>query len=495
MGRIRNAIRKILIALLEMLREKEKKPREMKKRWWQKEINVPAPLLLTFIFIALFLILLEHFGLIGTNFIGILIFNIFLFSLFSIYFRKYATFLLSSIDNLLLLGLFIIFFAIIMKMVQVMSPELSSYIVPIASASMLLNITIGPHMAGVSVLSLSLLIALFNGFSFNLFFVSLAGGFTSIVTTMDVRHRKDLTRAGLYVAGANILSIASLGLLQQQPLRITIENCGWGIGNGIICAVLAIGILPFVESAFGLITNIRLLELSDLQQPLLKRLMMESPGTYHHSLLVSNMAETAAGLIGANSLLAQVGALYHDIGKLTKPEYFFENQGSLVSRHDDLTPDMSSLIVLSHAKEGVALAKEYGLSKSLVDFIRQHHGTSIIHFFYKKALEQAEPRTKVEEEKYRYPGPKPQSREIAIVMLADAVEGAARAGLENPTYSQIKDLVDKIINNKFIDGQLSDCNITLYNLHRIAESFVHSLTGIYHGRIEYPKEEEEEEKL
>ncbi len=223
--------------------------------------------------------------------------------------------------------------------------------------------------------------------------------------------------------------------------------------------------------------------------------MLEAPGTYHHSLLVGNLVETAADLIGANSLLARVGAYYHDIGKLTKAEYFIENIPALKSKHDALTPTMSSLILVSHVKEGVTLAREHKLDKAIIDIIEQHHGTCLIHFFYQRALRALEEykMEKIEEGTYRYPGPKPKTREAALVMLADAVEAASRS-LEEPTHRKIREIVNKIINNKFIDEQLNDCNITLANLHRIAESFIHSLVGIYHPRIDYP-EYEEGEKL
>jgi len=281
--------------------------------------------------------------------------------------------------------------------------------------------------------------------------------------------------------------ISMIGLMNQKSISQLGENFLWGIGNGFLSVILTMGILPYLEELFSITTNIKLLELSDFNQPLLKRLMMEALGTYHHSIVVGNLVENASQLIGANSLLARVGAYYHDIGKLKNPEYFAENQEGVMSRHDDLTPSMSSLILISHVKEGLDLAREYKLQRPIINIIEQHHGTSLIHYFYIKALEENKA-SKVGEEKYRYPGPKPGTKEAAIVMLADAVEATSRT-VEEPSYERLKNVVDKVINDKFIDGQLNDCNITLVNLHQIAESFAHTLTGVYHPRVEYPERE------
>jgi putative nucleotidyltransferase with HDIG domain len=209
----------------------------------------------------------------------------------------------------------------------------------------------------------------------------------------------------------------------------------------------------------------------------LKRVMVEAPGTYHHTIIVGNLAENASELIGANSLLVRAGAYYHDIGKLKNPEYFAENREGLLSKHDDLTSSMSILILISHVKERVDLARECKLQRPIINIIEQQHGTSLIHYFYHKALEENKG-SKVVEEKYRYPGPKLRGKEAAIVMLADAVEATSRT-VEEPSYERLKNVVDKVINDKSTDGQLDDCNITLVNLHEIAESFAHTLTGIF----------------
>jgi putative nucleotidyltransferase with HDIG domain len=254
-----------------------------------------------------------------------------------------------------------------------------------------------------------------------------------------------------------------------------------GVISGVSSIVLVLATLPSLESFFSRITNIKLLELADFNLPLLKKLMIEAPGTYHHSLIMASIAEQAAESIGANSLLARVGAYYHDIGKLSNPEYFIENQQTIGNPHDPLTPTMSSLVVISHVKDGVALAQKHNIDRVITDCIEQHHGTSLIHYFYHKALEQNK---EIDSANFRYPGPKPKTKVNAILMIADASEAACRT-LDDPSISRLRDTVEKIINNKFTDGQFEKCPITLQDLSKIAESIVISLSGIYHARIEY----------
>jgi putative nucleotidyltransferase with HDIG domain len=247
--------------------------------------------------------------------------------------------------------------------------------------------------------------------------------------------------------------------------------------------------LPLVEMSFGYTTDIKLLELANLEQPLLRELMVQAPGTYHHSVIVSNMVEASAKSINANPVLAKVAAYYHDIGKAKKPLYFVENQMDCENRHEKLAPSLSSLILISHLKDGIELAKEHKLGKEIIDITRQHHGTSLITFFYEKAKEQAEKRggksIQIKEEDFRYPGPKPQTKEAGLVMLADVVEAASRT-LVNPTPARIQGMVHKIINKVFSDGQLDECELTLKDINEIAKSFNKTLSGIFHHRIEYP---------
>jgi len=228
------------------------------------------------------------------------------------------------------------------------------------------------------------------------------------------------------------------------------------------------------------------LELADFHHPLLERLIQEAPGTFHHSLIVGNLSESAAKTIGANSLLTRVGAYYHDIGKLLKPEYFSENQNKGNSRHDNLSPQISKLVIIKHVKGGLQLAKEYRINPAVIDFIAQHHGTSLVYYFYLRALENQQENAEVEEEGYRYPGPKPKSKETAIVLLADSVEAAVRS-VKEPSAKDIEEIVHKVINNKFIDGQLDECDLKLKDLEKIAAVFTKLLCGIYHNRATYPE--------
>jgi cyclic-di-AMP phosphodiesterase PgpH len=256
--------------------------------------------------------------------------------------------------------------------------------------------------------------------------------------------------------------------------------------NGVWLVIVVVPTLKVFETWFGRLSNFSLLELTDFNQPLLKRMILEAPGTYHHSLVVSNIAEAAADAIGANSLLTRVGSYYHDIGKMDKPEYFAENQILVGNKHDNIEPSMSRLVILNHVKEGLELARKYKLNPVIHDFITQHHGTSLMYFFYQKALEDTDDGISVKEDSYRYPGPKPQTPETAIVLLADSAEAATRS-LEDPTPHKIEELVRKIINNKFIDGQLDECNITLKAIEQIAKTFTRVLSAMYHGRVKYPE--------
>jgi putative nucleotidyltransferase with HDIG domain len=255
--------------------------------------------------------------------------------------------------------------------------------------------------------------------------------------------------------------------------------------NSVLSSIVVLGILPVFEYLFSTVTNISLLELADFNHPLLQRMIMEAPGTYHHSLVVGNLSDAAARAVGSNALLARIGAYYHDIGKIEKAEYFSENQPQ-ESKHDELAPNMSKLVIMNHVKEGVDLAKKHKLNPRLIDFIQQHHGNSLVYYFYRRALEGLEDDRQIQEEGFRYPGPKPNSKETAIVLLADSVEAATRA-MRDATPAKIEEVVHKIINNKFIDGQLDECELALNDLEKISQVFIRILGGIYHNRVTYPE--------
>src|SRR5262249_19518698 len=264
------------------------------------------------------------------------------------------------------------------------------------------------------------------------------------------------------------------------------RGAGWCLAAGFLVS----GSLPFIESTFGAVTDISLLELGDVSHPLLQELVRRAPGTYNHSITVASIGDTAADAIGANGLLVRVGAYFHDIGKMLKPHYFVENSIEGENKHDHLAPAMSTLIIIGHVKDGIDLAQEHGLPRPLIDFVEQHHGTTLVEYFYHEAARQAEEqpdhRTDADESHFRYPGPKPQTRENAVLMIADAVEGASRA-LSEPTPSRIEHLVHEIAMRRLLDGQFDECGLTITELSRIEDSLTKSLTAMYHGRIKYPE--------
>jgi len=324
-----------------------------------------------------------------------------------------------------------------------------------------------------------------NSFFFAVyFFIGSVVGAHSVVYSED---RSTLIKAGAKVGLVNILTILCQSLIAHR--WVSAENgfnLLFGFLGGFVAALVVIGVLPLLEWVFGYTTNIRLLELANMNHPLLKQLILEAPGTYHHSVVVSTMAETAARSVNANPLLARVSAYYHDIGKITKADYFIENQGAGENKHENLTPSMSSLILIAHVKDGIDLAQKYKLGRKITDIIQQHHGTGLIAYFYQKAKEQENREMEqVEEETFRYPGPKPQTKEAALVLLADSVEAASRS-LSQPTPARLQGMVQKIINSIFTDGQLDECELTLKDLHQIAKNFHTILASIHHQRVGYP---------
>jgi len=330
-------------------------------------------------------------------------------------------------------------------------------------------------------LSSSLSVAyLSNNDSWGILF--LISGILSAILVKGAHRRVAIIRAGLIIGLAQIIALFFIKHLKfvypQEYLMFML--------NGILSSIIVIGILPIFEYLFKTITNISLLELADFSQPLLQRMMIEAPGTYHHSLIVGNLSEAASAAVEANALLSRIGAYYHDIGKLQKPEYFSENQSIKAGKHDTLAPTMSKLVIMNHIHDGLQLAKKYKLNPHLIDFILQHHGTSLVYYFYRRALENSREDQEITEEGFRYPGPKPNTKETAIVLLADSTEAATRAQGE-PTPENIKEIVQKVINNKFIDGQLDECDLTLKDIEKISLTFTRILSGIYHARITYPE--------
>ncbi len=370
------------------------------------------------------------------------------------------------------------------------SPRALLYAVPVAGGAMLICIFHGMvTAAGFSLIASVLACMVVDGRVefFVYFFVS---SFLAATWVRRYRARGVFIEAGLKVGLCNmILALAMEGLYGPFFNVETLIACCSAFIGGVLVGVIATGLMPLIEMTFGYTTDIKLMELANLDQPLLRELMVQAPGTYHHSVIVSNMVEASARAIGANPLLAKVAAYYHDIGKIKKPLYFIENQGGRANRHEKLAPSMSSLILIAHVKDGVELAKQAKLGREIIAIIKQHHGTSLIMFFYGKAKERAEKKgdksIQVKEEDFRYPGPKPQTKEAGLVMLADVIEAASKT-LVDPTPARIQGMVQKIMNKIFSDGQLDECELTLKDLHAIAKSFNQTLSGIFHHRIEYP---------
>jgi cyclic-di-AMP phosphodiesterase PgpH len=371
------------------------------------------------------------------------------------------------------------------------------FMAPVATGAMLASLMVNARLAFIFAALTSLVAVLACEGDIYLFVFYLVSGVVGLHGMTKISDRTGVLRAGLVVGMVNMLSMLALKMAIGQLTRFEDSyEIGLGFLGGLLSGLLVSGLAPLLEP-LGYTTNIRLLELASLNHPLLKELALQSPGTYHHSIIVGNIAESAAEIIGANPLLARVGALYHDIGKVgkaTKSSYFIENQQRGVNPHDKLEPSMSALIIVSHVKNGVEKAKEYRLGSPIVDIIEQHHGTSLIKYFYVKALEKAEKTHQVvSEDKYRYPGPLPQSKEAALVMLADVSEAACRA-FTDPNPAKVQKKVQSLILGLFTEGQLDQSNLTLKDIHAITKSFVRAIQGILHSRIDYPVEIPNQEK-
>jgi putative nucleotidyltransferase with HDIG domain len=367
------------------------------------------------------------------------------------------------------------------------STEFFQYLVPVSMASILAAVLFDTDVAIASTIALSFLTGILTGGHVPGILLALTGGTVGAYTIRNMRRRSHFLRTMVYICLGHVAVISAIEFFRFTPPSDIARANLFGIANGVASALLAIGLLPIFEHLFGISTSITLLELSDLNHPLLRELAVRAPGSFHHSMVVGTLAEKAAAAIGANSLLARVGSYYHDVGKMRKPDYFVENQTGTRSPHDKLTPKMSSLVLLAHVKDGVELGKRAGLPNRIIDFIREHHGTTLMSFFYDKA-KRLNPDQEIGDQGFRYPGPRPQSRETAILMLADSVEAAARS-LETPTASRLKGLVRSILRSKFDESELDECELTMKDLHAIAASFEPTLIGVFHPRIEYPQQE------
>jgi putative nucleotidyltransferase with HDIG domain len=361
---------------------------------------------------------------------------------------------------------------------------------PVAIAAMILAIAYNPHFALMVTFGLSLLTTVGMGGGIGHFLVLMGGTSMGVLCLHEVRTRTKLINVGALCAlGFAVLTWAT-GLWDDQPISLVAIDSLWRAGWGLMAGFVLGGILPFVETGFGIVTGISLLELGDIAHPLLQELVRRAPGTHNHSIAVGTIAEAAAERIGANALLVRIGAYFHDIGKMLKPHYFVENQAGAANRHANLAPAMSTLIIIGHVKDGVDLGRQHHLPEPIIDLIEQHHGTTLVEYFFNEATKRSGSNgdgATVLEGAFRYPGPKPQSKEAGILMVSDAVESASRT-LSEPTPARIEGLVRELINKRLHDGQFDECGLTLREISEIRESLIKSLIGIYHGRVKYPEQ-------
>ncbi len=360
---------------------------------------------------------------------------------------------------------------------------IATYLVPTSAAVMLTGLLLGGAAGGAMAIGLAVVAGLVNDAALGPVMYVAAGGFASLVIILQAERLNAFVRAGLVLALVNVAVVVGFGLLDGLDPTGIAQLALAGLVNAALSVILAVGGFAVLGNVFGILTVFQMLEMANPTNPLLRRLLLETPGTYHHSVMVGNLAERAAETIGADPLLARVAAYYHDIGKMKNPLAFIENQAGGPNIHDDLSPETSARIIAAHVRDGVELAQEYNLPTQIAGFIPQHHGTAVMGYFAGKAVQEGD---EPDANAFRYPGPKPQTREAAIVMLADGVEASVRS-LPRKEDADIREMVDKIVDGRLADGQLDDSDLTLRDIGRIRESFVEQLLGMYHQRITYPE--------
>jgi cyclic-di-AMP phosphodiesterase PgpH len=446
---------------------------------------------------------LEELGLLrkDSNFlpqVGLGLFVVTILTALFFYIRRFHPNLYHNNANLLLLFSVLLLTLIGMKFIalgQNLEWNMLGYIAPVGLGTMLITLLLNIELAVVCAMILAVAASmLFNGenhllFDFRYGLVALISGTAAAFALADVRKRGGILQAGMVAALASVFPIAALHFMlpSEGTWMVLVQSLVFGMLSGLFSAVLTIGFLPYFETAFGILSPMRLIELGNPNHPLLRKLLIETPGTYHHSIIVGNLSEAAAEAIGADGLLARVGAYYHDVGKTKRPQFFIENQLHRLNPHDKISPNLSKTIIISHTRDGVEILKQHKIPKQIQDIAAQHHGTTLIRYFYHKALQQKKDGDQVREEDYRYPGPKAQFKEAAIVGICDCVEAAVRS-LARPTPSRIQNMVNKIIRDRLEDGQFNECDLTLKELEMIANSICETLQGIFHSRIEYPEE-------
>ncbi len=405
------------------------------------------------------------------------------------YIHKYYTAINKEFSKIVMISILNVFPVILARLFGMMS----NYIIPLACMPMLITLLLNYKISLVFSMLNVILIGGAVGFNPNIIILAILNVVLGGTLLRKMQQRNDILYSSITVAVLSSILTFSVGTLTTNNFMEILADSTFAAAGAILSGILTIGVLPFFESTFDIVTNAKLLELSNPNNPLLKKLLMEAPGTYHHSILVANLAELAAEQVGGNPLLARIGAYYHDVGKTKRPYFFRENQFGKKNPHDRLKPEVSSKIIISHVKDGSELAKEYNLPKTIHDFIVTHHGETLVKYFYLTVKNNSENPDEVKEEDFKYPGPKPMSKEQGIVMLADSTEAAVRS-INEPTEEKIEKMVNNIIDDKLASGQLDNCDLTLRDISKIKKCFLKALNGIHHERIEYPDDNKKEKK-
>ena len=426
---------------------------------------------------------------------GMILLVLFCYFIYFSFFRVFNKYLSHGRYSVLLPGSIIIVVLFISKVLSLFTISTNTeiaaqigYLLPTACASMLVAMLMNWEVALLTTLLLSVFSGIICDGEMAYMLASLCGGSMGALVASRLDQRSQFINASLYVAATNVVAAGAWGLLFNQSYKAIVVGMLFGVANGFLSAMLAMGMLPFLESAFAITTNVRLLELTNTNHPLLKKLMLEAPGTYNHSLLVASLAEAAADAIGADALLVRAAAYFHDMGKLKRPYFFIENQSSGDNPHDKLQPAISTTIITSHPKDSAAMLREYDFPQEIIDIVEQHHGNSVMSYFYNKALQQAEDPADVDVEDFRYKCAKPQSKEAGLLMLADSVQAAVHSIRTASTPDAIEAKVRAVIRAKQDEGQLAECPLTFRDLDTITQAFMMVLAGMNHNRIAYPSQ-------
>lgn len=438
-------------------------------------------------------LVLERMGFVGTQadwkaWLGVFLVVLLELVAATLFLRRFGIGILADNNLLLSAATLLLLFTAFSRLLVI--PPLSPYLVPIAAVGLVGSIVLGSRAAAIVVIITALNLGVMTRLQLEYTAVALLSGLCATYLVSHLMERSELLSAGMWTTLFTAVAVLGAELITEAPLLEGLEFTLWGVGSGLLSLIVAIALLEAFEVVFNLTTPLRLLELGNPAQPLLRRLMQEAPGTYNHSVMVGNLAEAAAEAVGADPLLTRVGAYYHDIGKITRPEYFIENQLHIHNPHDKLSPNLSKLAITAHVGDGVEMAHSYGLPKPVVDIVKQHHGTSVLSYFYYKARQGS--KGDVPEESYRYEADKPTSREAAIIMLADSVEAAVKS-MQHRTLKKVQIVIRDIIRQKMEDGQLDQSPLTFSDLHKISEAFEVVLRGAVSHRIEYPNERPSEQ--